>query len=348
MSAPSLKIGNRTIGEGRPVYIIAEAGVNHNGDMDTALRMIREAAKAGVDAVKFQTFITERGISRSAKKAEYQMATGKEDSQFDMVKRLELPFESFDLLRKECEEQKIEFLSTPFDLPSLDYLVGIGMRAIKVPSGELNNLPFLEAVIEKGLPVLLSTGMAELSEVDLAWKMISARCPMAILQCTTNYPADYDTMNLRVITAYQERYGIPIGLSDHSPGIVAPVVAVALGANIIEKHFTLDKDMPGPDHRASLDIVELKEMVSAVRNAERSLGNGIKRPFQVERDIAGVARKSIVSAVKIPQGAIITREMVEMKRPGTGITPDLMAHVLGRRAKRTIEEDCMLTWEDLE
>ena len=342
-----VQIGNRIIGSDQPVYIIAEAGVNHNGDLETAIKMVDEAADAGADAVKFQTFSTERVISRSAHKAAYQTGT-EGDTQFDMVKKLELPLEDFRTLRSHCERSGIEFLSTPFDDQSLDFLVSAGMRAVKVSSCDINNLPFLDAVAEKHLPILLSTGMSNLDEVDRAVALCSSRCPLVLMQCTTNYPAAFGSLNLRVISAYRKRYGIPVGLSDHSPGSVAPIAAVALGACLIEKHFTLDHSLPGPDHKASLDIDELRQMISAVRNTELALGDGVKRPFAEELEIAEVARRSIVASRRIHRGAEITMEMLEAKRPGTGIPPDRSNSEIGRKARRTIEADEVIAWEDLD
>ncbi len=340
-------IGAREIGPGRPVYIIAEAGVNHNGDLDMALKLASEAAAAGADAVKFQTFRTEKVISKSAEKAAYQAGT-EGDSQFEMVKRLELPLENFRELRDHCQGLGIEFLSTPFDSDSLDYLVDLGMRAIKVSSCDLNNLPFLETVASKGLPVLLSTGMSTQEEVDRAVDLISAKCPLVIMQCTTNYPSSFSTLNLRVIQTYDERYGIPVGLSDHSPGYVAAVAAVALGANLVEKHFTLDHDLLGPDHRASLDPLELREMIAAVRNTEKVLGDGIKRPCDEEGEIAEVARRSLVTSAPLRRGMVVTSGMLEVKRPGTGIPPDRLDDVIGRKIRRDMGADEVLRWEDLE
>ncbi|HUT28017.1 MAG TPA: N-acetylneuraminate synthase [Methanomassiliicoccales archaeon] len=345
---PTVSIGDRKIGKGNPTYIIAEAGVNHNGDVELALKLVDVAAAAGADAVKFQTFKADRLVAKGAKKAEYQRNASDED-QLQMVKRLELRIEEFSRIHRRCLEKGIEFLSTPFDHGSLGDLVDMGMRAIKVPSGELNDLPFLGLVRDRGLPVILSTGMGSLEEVDRAVDVFtSANVPLILLQCTTSYPASFETLNLRVIQSMGERYNVPVGLSDHSPDLTAPITAVALGASLIEKHFTLDKAMDGPDHRASLDPVELKQMVEAIRNVERSLGDGVKRPFLQELEIAKVARRSVVATKDIPKGAVITREMLILKRPGIGIPPEEMDSVVGKKANRRIKADEVLKWRMLE
>ena len=339
---PVVRIGEREIGTGRPVYIIAEAGVNHNGDVDLALRMVDAAAQAGADAIKFQTFKAEKLIARGARKAEYQ-EDGSDEDQLQMVKRLELEEKDFARLQERCMERGIEFLSTPFDLESLNALVGMGMKAVKVPSGELNNLRFLEKVRDADLPVILSTGMGDLDEIERAVRLFrSAGVPLILLQCTTSYPAPFETLNLRVIVSLRERFNLPTGLSDHSQGMVAPIAAAALGACVVEKHFTLDKEMRGPDHQASLDPEELERMISSIRTAEKALGDGAKRPFPQEMELAKAARRSVVAATDIPKGTVVSAAMLTVKRPGTGIPPDELGTLIGMRAKVNIKTDQLL------
>ncbi len=324
------------------VYIIAEAGVNHNGSLKIAKQLVDAAARAKADAVKFQTFIPEKVISVYAKKAEYQIAaTGGEESQLDMVRRLWLPYDSFRELADYCVQKGIRFLSTPFDLPSLEFLLSLGMPVIKVPSGEITNLPLLLGVSKSGRPVILSTGMSELSEVAFARKvLLDNGCPeVSLLHCNTEYPTPFADANLRAMDALRREFGGRIGYSDHTLGIEAPIAAVAMGAQIIEKHFTLDRTMEGPDHACSLEPDELCAMVSAIRNIELALGTGEKAPSASERKNLAIARKSIVAARAIRPGEIFTAEMLDVKRPGDGLSPTRWFEVIGTPAKRAFAPD---------
>lgn len=324
------------------VYIIAEAGVNHNGRLDLAMRLVDAAALSGADAVKFQTFIPEKVMSRHAQKAAYQKAaTGGDESQLEMIRRLWLPYESFTALRQHCAEKGIEFISTPFDIPSLDFLMTLGMPLVKLPSGEITNLPLLLAVARTGMPAVLSTGMSTMDEIAFARAtLLENGCPaMTILHCNTEYPTPYEDANIRAMLDIERRFGGPVGYSDHTPGIEAPIAAVALGAQIIEKHFTLDKTMEGPDHAASLEPDELRAMVTAIRHTEAALGSGIKEPSPSELRNIHIARKSIVAARDIKQGELFSEENLDVKRPGDGLSPTRWFDVLGRAAKRDFLAD---------
>lgn len=326
------------------VFIIAEAGVNHNGSLKLAKKMVDEAKKAGADAIKFQTFKAEKLVSDIAPKAEYQKRlTGEQESQLDMLKKLELSFEEFSELNEYCSRQKIMFLSTPFDEESLIFLdTVIKMPLIKIPSGEITNRPLLEQIRECHKPVILSTGMCTLEEIQDAVDVLGDETKISILHCTTDYPAAFDTLNLKVIPFFQEKFRKEIGYSDHSKGIEASIAAVALGACIIEKHFTLDRKMKGPDHKASLEPNELQKMIEAIRNIEMALGNGIKHPMEKEMENAKVARKSIVASTKIFKGEVFDEKKLAVKRPGTGISPMRWYDVIGQTAKRNFEKDEMI------
>jgi len=343
-----INIGERKIGVGYPVYIIAEAGVNHNGDVDLAMKMVDAAADAGADAIKFQTFRAEKLIAKGARKADYQ-EDGSGEDQLEMIRRFELDEKEFSLLRQHCLERNIEFLSTPFDPESLAILIKMGMKAVKVPSGELNNLRLLEKVRDTGLPVILSTGMGDLNEIERAVRLFrSADVPLILLQCTSSYPAPFETLNLMTIKSLHDRFNVPTGFSDHSQGIIAPIVAAALGACVIEKHFTLDKEMRGPDHKASLDPEELRNMISSIRTVERALGDGVKKPSPQELELAKAARRSVVAAKDIPKGTIVTVGMLTVKRPGTGIPPEELETLIGKRARVDIKADHLLERRMLE
>jgi N,N'-diacetyllegionaminate synthase len=337
-----------SIGDPHPVFIIAEAGVNHNGDLDMALRLIDAAAAAKADAIKFQTFSTERLVTRRAPKAAYQkQTTDSQEGQYAMLERLELSRSDHECLLAHAQDQGIEFLSTPFDHASVDLLVELGVPAIKIGSGELTNFPLLEHIARQKRVIILSTGMAYLSEVEEAVRCIQAYsdAPLILLHCVSNYPAREADVNLRAMLTMRQALGLPIGYSDHTMGVTVPIAAVALGACAIEKHFTLDRSLPGPDHRASLEPDEIRAMVQAIRDVEAALGNGIKRPATSELDTARVARKSIVSQVDIPAGTEITTRMLAIKRPGTGIPPRDLVRVLGRIARVTIPADTVIEWE---
>nr|WP_325212019.1 N-acetylneuraminate synthase [uncultured Oscillibacter sp.] len=323
-------------------YIIAEAGVNHNGNLGLALKMVEAAHAAGADCVKFQTFIAESGVSRYAEKAAYQKETcGEAESQLDMVKKLELPFPDFLKLKARCDELGIAFLSTPFDLESVAFLDTVGMPFWKVPSGEATNLPYLLAVARTRKPVVLSTGMCEMEEIRGAMDVLrgGGTPEITLLHCNTEYPTPYGDVNLRAMAAMRERFGVDVGYSDHTPGIEVPIAAAALGAVIIEKHFTLDRNMEGPDHKASLEPEELAAMVRAVRHIEAALGEGEKRVSPSEARNRDIARKSLTARRAIKKGEVFTEENLTVKRPGVGVSPMRWFEVLGTRAKRDFEED---------
>lgn len=348
MPESDLKIDGRRVGPGSPCFIIAEAGVNHNGDMDRALELIDAAAAAGADAVKFQTFSADRLVTRRARKAAYQkQTTDPGETQYAMLKRLELSYADHERLLTHARHRGITFLSTPFDKESLDLLVSLGLPAIKIGSGELTNLPLLQHAAAAGRPIVLSTGMSYLGEVEDAVHAIQARGapPLALLHCVSNYPAAVGDVNLRAMATLASAFGLPVGYSDHTLGFSVAVASVALGACVLEKHFTLDRSLPGPDHRASLEPTDLAAMIRAVREVESALGDGRKHPADAERDTMRVARKSVVTRIDIPAGATITVDMLAIKRPGTGIPPAEITRVVGRVARMSIPADSVLEWE---
>lgn len=321
------------------VIIIAEAGVNHNGDIDMAKRLIDVAAEAGADYVKFQTFSAERLTTRDAAKAEYQKRNdGEADSQFDMLKRLELSEAMHHDLIEHCTSRKIAFFSTGFDIESLDFLNGLGLPLFKIPSGEITNLPYLRHIGSLGKPLILSTGMATLDEIGAALDVLeqagTSRDAITVLHCTTDYPAAMSDVNLRAMLAIKEKFCVKVGYSDHTQGIEVAIGATALGAQLIEKHFTLDRTLPGPDHKASLEPSELKAMVAAIRNIETALGDGNKRPTDSELKNVAIARKSLVAVRPIKEGEIFTAENLGVKRPGNGISPMQLDDMMGKRASR--------------
>lgn len=327
-----------------PVYIIAEAGVNHNGDLDKALRLVRTAAEAGADAVKFQTFKAEGLVSRKAKKAAYQeKTTGAGESQFEMLRRLELDEGTHRKILSECRARGIEFLSTPFDAESIALLKSLGMRTFKIPSGEITNLPYLRQVARAADRVILSTGMSDLGEVEDALSALQAaglaRDRVTVLHATTEYPAPMEEVNLRAMVTLGRAFKVQVGYSDHTPGIEIPIAAAALGARVIEKHFTLDRSLPGPDHKASLEPGELKAMVRAIRNVSVALGDGLKRPTRSEAGNMAVARKSIVARRTIRKGESFSEENLACKRPGTGISPMRWDELLGKASPADYAED---------
>ena len=328
------------------VYIIAEAGVNHNGSLDRAKKMIDVAASTGVDAVKFQTFIAESLVTRTAVKADYQrQATDSTESQFSMLKKLELSLSDFEELKARCEEKGVDFLSTPFDLVTIDMLVGLGVNKWKLPSGELTNLLYLRKIGALKQEVILSTGMSDMDEVSAAVSVLESsgvpREQLTLLHCNTEYPTPMHDVNLRAMQTLESAFpGLKgIGYSDHTLGIEVPIAAVAMGAIVIEKHFTLDQTLPGPDHRASLELDDLKAMVHAIRNIEAALGDGAKEPTGSESKNRQIARKSIVAAKDIAAGAEFTEENLTVKRPGTGMSPMLWDQLIGTKAQRAYSED---------
>lgn len=348
-------------------YIIAEAGVNHNGSLDMARELVKVAAEAGADAVKFQTFKADKLVSRSAPKAEYQArTTGSDESQHEMIRRLELDERAHEILIEHCRVCGIEFLSTPFDLDSVDLLTErFNLPCIKIPSGDITNAPLLLKVARSGRPAILSTGMSILGEVEdalgvLAFGYLGNGSPslaafraaynsaegLAILQkkvtllhCTTEYPAPFEDVNLKVMDTLKSAFGLPVGYSDHTEGIAVPIAAVARGAVVIEKHFTLDRTLPGPDHKASLEPAELKQMVDAIRAVERSLGSSKKQPALSELKNRGVARKSLVAACPIAAGEPFTTENLAVKRPGNGLSPMLYWELLAKSAVQDYSDD---------
>jgi N,N'-diacetyllegionaminate synthase len=327
------------------VIIIAEAGVNHNGDIDLAKKLVDAAAEAGADYVKFQTFKAEKISSKNAAKAEYQkQTTSVTESQLDMLKKLELTKEDHLTLIEYCKQKSIQFLSTPFDLDSISLLQNLGIKLGKIPSGEITNLPYLEKMAKSFDELIMSTGMAELSEIENAIGVIQSagfsKNNLTILHCNTEYPTPFEDVNLKAMQTIGAALQVKIGYSDHTPGIEVPVAAVALGASVIEKHFTLDKNMEGPDHKASLNPGELKDMVTAIRNIEKAIsGTGIKVPSQSEEKNKAIVRKSIVCLKSIKKGEVFTIDNVTVKRPGNGINPMKWNDVIGKNAKRDFEPD---------
>jgi N,N'-diacetyllegionaminate synthase len=345
MNQRAVEIGNHGIGVGHRCFIIAEAGVNHNGDVEMAKRLVDVAAQAGVDAVKFQTFRAERVISPLAPKAEYQVrATGADETQLEMARRLELPFDAFRTLFAYCREKNILFLSTPFDEESADFLAELGVCAFKIPSGEITNLPFLTHVACKRKPMIVSTGMAYLGEVETAVRTIeqAGNASMVLLHCVSNYPADPADINLRAMQTMVAAFGYPVGFSDHTLGSEVSLAAVALGACVVEKHFTLDRGLPGPDHRGSLEPQELVGLVDAVRAVEAALGDGRKQPAASEANTAAVARKSLFAARDIPAGTTLSADAIAIMRPGTGLSPALRSSLVGRTARVPIAAGTLL------
>ena len=327
---------------GSKIYIIAEAGVNHNGSFVLAKKLALVAKEAGADAVKFQTFKAEKLVTKGAAKAEYQVEnTGNDDSQYSMLKKLELSYDEFVQLKEYCDEIGIEFLSTPFDLDSLEFLDRLGIKLFKIPSGEITNYPYLVKIAETGKPVILSTGMSTMREVKEAVEVLKEHGTkdISLLHCTTEYPAPVEAINLRAMQTMRNILGLSVGYSDHTEGTEIPVAVVAMGAEIIEKHFTLDKTMEGPDHKASLNPEELKAMVRGIRNVEKALGNGEKKPSVSESKNIAIARKSIVAKTDIKKGEIFTEDNLTVKRPGNGISPMKWENVLGQAAKQDFKED---------
>jgi N-acetylneuraminate synthase len=348
---PNLEIAGRKIGPGHPCFIIAEAGVNHNGSLEIALKLVDAAADAGADAVKFQTFRTEAVVTRDAPKAAYQRATTNAfESQFEMIKKLELSEESHYKLAEHAKRRGLVFLSTPFDEGSADFLESLSVPAFKIPSGELTNLPFLQHIARKGLPMIISTGMATFKEVDAAVSAIrvEGRGDIALLHCVSNYPAAPADVNLRAMATLREAFSVPVGYSDHTLGTSVPLAAVALGACIVEKHFTLDQTFSGPDHKASASPSDLAALVVGIRKVEAALGTGLKEPSPSETDTARVARRSLVAVKSIPRGAVVEPDMIGARRPGTGMALGRAAELLGRRAVRDIAEGTLLAPEMFE
>lgn len=324
--------------------IVAEAGVNHNGSLKTALKLIEAATYAGVDAVKFQTFKADSLVSKNAPKAEYQKkTTSEEESQFVMIKNLELDENIHKELNGYCKQKDIIFLSSPFDLESIDLLNELGLEIFKIPSGEITNLPYLKKIGSILKKVIISTGMADLGEIEAALNILTdagtSKENITALHCNSEYPTPFEDVNLLAMLSIKESFQIQVGYSDHTIGIEASIAAVALGSTIIEKHFTLDNNMPGPDHQASLEPNELKEMVVAIRNIEKAIGDGSKRPSVSELKNQCIVRKSIIAEKEIKKGEVFTKNNITTKRPGTGISPMEWDNILGKRARRNFAKD---------
>jgi N-acetylneuraminate synthase/N,N'-diacetyllegionaminate synthase len=343
-----IQINNFTIGKEYPCFIIAEAGVNHNGSLEMALELVRKAKETGVDCVKFQTFKAERVVTPDAPKANYQLeVTDKSESQFDMLKKLELTKEDYQQIIKLCQELDIVFLSTPYSEEDTDFLEELGVPAYKIASGQLTEPSFLAHVASKNKPLIVSTGMANLAEVYEGVKAIQAMNneQLVVLQCTTNYPSSLEDANINAMNAMQEALQVIIGYSDHVPNNYACFAAVAKGAKVIEKHFTLDKNLPGPDHSSSLNPEEMAELVTGIRSIEKSLGSKIKQPTKAELKNKTGMRRSIVINSFLPKGAIVTKEVVSFKRPATGIAPKMLAEVIGKKVVKDIAADTILKWK---
>ena len=343
-----VKIGNKLIGEEEPCFIIAEAGVNHNGSVEQAKKLIDAAKDAGADAVKFQTFNAEKVVIEKAEKAEYQKETTGGGTQYGMLKNLELSEEDFNELADYAKKAGILFLSSPFDKKSVDLLDGINVPAFKIASGEITNFPLLRYIAKKGKPIILSTGMSTLGEVEEALNVIRSEGAedVILLHCVSDYPASIEDVNLRAMETLKQAFRIPVGFSDHTLGITMPIAAVAMGACVIEKHFTLDRTLPGPDHSFAIEPDELREMERGIREVEKARGGGIKEKSELESEEMYIkARRSIHAKVNIPKGTKITRDMLIIKRPGYGIKPKFIDIVVGRDVKKDIKEDEWITWE---
>jgi N,N'-diacetyllegionaminate synthase len=335
------------------VLIIAEAGVNHNGNFDLAIELIDKAKEAGADIVKFQTAIPELVMSKYAEKADYQKKmTGENESQLAMAKRIHLPLSDYVKLKGYCDKKNIAFLSTPFDMPSIETLVALDMPIFKIPSGEITNLPYLQRIGELKKQIIISTGMSKLGEIEDALIVLtSAGAPLdniTVLHCVTEYPTPFNEVNLNAMNTIRSAFGVKVGYSDHTVGIEIPIAAVALGATVIEKHFTLDRNMEGPDHKASLEPHELKAMVQSIRNIEVAMGSGIKVPAAVEVKNMVIARKSIHIQHNLNKGDVLTQTNLIMKRPGDGISPMQLNLILGKKLNKDKLEDTKLTWNDIE
>lgn len=332
------------------VFIIAEAGVNHNGDINIAKKLIDAACEAGADAVKFQTFKAENLATPNAPKAEYQKQTTGSGNQFEMLRKLELSFEEHIDLKKYCDKKGIIFLSTPFDFESVDLLEKVGVQYYKISSGDLTNIPLLKYVAKLQKPMIVSTGMANLGEVEIAVKAIKEYMNknLYLLHCTSNYPTMYEDVNLNAMVTLKNAFKVPVGYSDHTVGIEVPIAAAAIGAKIIEKHFTLDRHMEGPDHRASLEPDELERMVKGIRNVERAFGDGIKRCNKSEENTKKIARKSIVVKTNLKKGQKLSFNDITFKRPEIGIKPVYANVIVGKKLTRNLDKDELITFDSIE
>jgi len=343
-----IEIAGYCIGDNHPCFIIAEAGVNHNGRLDIALQLVDTAVAAGANAIKFQTYKAEAVMTATAPKADYQQRnTDIGESQLEMARRLQLSYDQFQSIKAYCDEKGVLFISTPFDHDSADFLEELGVPAFKIPSGEVTNYLLLEHIACKGRPLILSTGMSCLGEVEQALRVIYAtgNRDVILLHCVSNYPADPLDTNLRAMQTMATAFKVPVGYSDHTMGLEVSLAAVALGACVIEKHFTLDRTLPGPDHLASLEPDELSALVKSIRRVEAALGHGRKEPAASEANTAAVARRSLVAACDIPAGSVLTEKHIAIKRPGTGLPPFMREHLVGRRARTMIPADTLLALE---
>lgn len=336
-------------------FIIAEAGVNHNGDVHLARELIYAAKEAGADAVKFQTFKAETLVNKTAEKAKYQKNNAPESStQYEMLKALELSYDEYHSLSTLASSLGIEFMSTAFDIESIDFLVSLGVRRLKIPSGEVTHLPYLEHMAGTGLPLIMSTGMCDLDEVRQAVEVIrpfygkDLKDKLVLLHCTSNYPAAYKDVNLKAMCTLAQEFHLPVGYSDHTLGKLVPTLAVGLGACVIEKHFTLDKNLPGPDHLASMTLQEMKDLVQAIRDTELALGNGEKKPVDEELPIRDLVRRSITLKQDLAPGASITAENIILLRPGNGISPAQLNQIIGAKLKSQLPAGTTLLWEHIE
>ncbi|MBN2602734.1 MAG: N-acetylneuraminate synthase [Candidatus Thermoplasmatota archaeon] len=339
-----IQIGKKSIGESYPCFIIAEAGVNHNGKLHIAKKLVDAAVTAGADSVKFQIYTPEQVATKEADLAEYaRINIGKDIRQIDLLKKVSLSYKDFAVLKEYCDKNHIVFLATPHSFDAIDYLDDI-IPAFKFGSGDLTNIPALKHAATKHKPLILGTGMATMIEVKdaiFAIRSTGNKCIVA-LHCTTNYPCPYDEVNLRAMQTMKKKLPCLIGYSDHTLGITVPIMSVALGAVVLEKHLTLDKNLPGPDHKASLEPAEFRQMVTEIRNAEQAMGKAMKKPTSSEKKILGLVRKSIVAKKFIPKGTVISNEMITMKRPGTGLKPSKINNLIGKKTKRNISEDELL------
>lgn len=339
----------------RRVFVIAEAGVNHNGSESEALALVDSAALAGADAVKFQTFRAEDVVARGTPTAGYQAENTGEVDQFRLLKKLELSNGTYERIRARCEQKGIEFMSTPFDTESAKFLVGLGMQRIKVPSGEITNFPLIRALCTLGKPLIISTGMSSLEEVGDCVEWVrkhevsdSGKDRITLLHCTSNYPAAPVDMNLLAMRTMSDRFGLPVGYSDHTLGLEASIAAVALGAVVIEKHFTLDKSSRGPDHLASLDTKELANLVQSIRNVSVGLGDGIKQPRSSEMETRDLVRRSVAAQIDLKEGDRLRLESLTLLRPGVGIPPVDLDKLIGARVRRPVQAGVLLRWEDVD
>ena len=332
---------------GESTFVIAEIGVNHNGSVELAKRMIKSASECGVDAVKFQTFKSEDLVTQNAKTADYQRKNANENSQFEMLKKLELTFDDFNELKEYATMCGVMFISSPFDFKSVNLLEKLDVPLYKLGSGELTNFELINKVQKTGKPMIISTGMASLEEIKETYEYIENKDNLIILHCITGYPTSFEEANLNFIKTLQKEFDVPIGFSDHSPGIELPIAAVALGACVVEKHFTLDKNLEGPDHKASLNPKEFKAMVDAIRNVEVAMGDGVRKFSENELEIKKVARKSIVLNRDVKKGTMLQREMLSIKRPGTGIPPKFINDIIGKEIIEDLKSGTVVLWENL-